>query len=114
MKNYYNAILRKSILILFISFGLLFAVGLSVSIALIQFLVGPAIIGMFYGVLFDDYDKYISEDVLGFIEKSCDEYNIPYPKIGIIKDGNPNAFTYGHIPKKCKIGCYNGAFGYIK
>ena len=56
MKDYYNAILRKSIIILFLSFGLLFAVGtvivwkydlslwfavgFSVSIALIQFLIG--------------------------------------------------------------------------
>lgn len=119
MKDYYNAILRKSIIILFLSFGLLFAVGtvivwkydlslwfavaFSVSIALIQFLIGPAIIGMVYGVLFEDYDKYISEDVLKFIEESCKEYNIPHPKIGIIKDGNPNAFTYGHIPRDAKL-----------
>lgn len=119
MKDYYNAILKKSILILFFSFGLLFAVGtvivwkydlslwfaigFSVSIALIQFLLGPFIIEMFYGILFDDYDSYISEDVLKFIEKSCDEYNIPHPKIGIIEDGNPNAFTFGHIPRNARL-----------
>jgi heat shock protein HtpX len=92
-------------LTLLLSFGLLFVVGtvlvwkydlslwvavvFSVSIVLIQFLLGPLVIEMFYKVSFDDYNIYISENVLDFIEKSCDEYNMPKPQIGIIKDGNP-------------------------
>ena len=119
MKDYYNKILKKSILILFLSFGLLFAlgtvivwkynlslwfaIGFSVSIVLIQFLFGPLIIKLVYKMNFEDSEDYVSENVLKFIEKSCDEYNIPYPKIGIIEDGNPNAFTFGHVPRDAKV-----------
>lgn len=119
VKEYYKVVLRKSIILLFLSFGLLFAVGttivwkydlsiwyavgFSAAIALIQFLFGPIIIDIVYGVKFKQQDKYISENVLNFIKNSCDEYNIPSPKIGIIKDGNPNAFTYGHIPRDARL-----------
>ncbi|WP_027623384.1 zinc metalloprotease HtpX [Clostridium lundense] len=119
MKEYYKVVLRKSIMLLFLSFGLLFAVattivwkynlsiwygvGISVLIVLIQFLFGPMIIDMVYEAKFKKQHEYISENVLNFIKNSCDEYNIPFPKIGIIKDGNPNAFTYGHIPRNARL-----------
>lgn len=119
MNNYYKVVLRKSILLLTLSFGLLFAVGttlvwkydlsiwfgvgFSVCIVLLQFLFGPMIIDIVYDVWFENYDICISKNVLEFIEASCREYNMPIPRIGIIKDGNPNAFTYGHIPRNARV-----------
>ncbi len=38
-----------------------------------------------------------------FIERVCDEQGMSYPKMGIIADGSPNAFTYGHHPNNARI-----------
>ncbi|NFA60250.1 M48 family metalloprotease [Clostridium sporogenes] len=119
MKEYYNSMLKKSILVLVFSFGLIFAiatvlvwkfdlsiwigVGVCVAIAVIQFLAAPVVIEIVHGVIFEQTDKYVSENVLSFINKTCKEYNIPVPKVGIVKDGNPNAFTYGYVPKNAKL-----------
>ncbi|MBU5483685.1 M48 family metalloprotease [Clostridium sp. MSJ-11] len=119
MKNYYKVVLKKSILLLTLSFGLLFAVAttlvwkydlsiwygvaISVGIVLVQFLFGPIFIDLIYKVKFNIEHEYINENVLNFIKTSCEQYNIPAPKIGIIKDGNPNAFTYGHIPRNARL-----------
>ena len=119
MKSYYKVVLKKSVILLTLSFGLLFAVattlvwkydlsiwygvGVSVAVVLLQFLFGPMIIDIFYDVWFYNCDISISENVLEFIKDSCREYSIPIPRIGIIKDGNPNAFTYGHIPRNARV-----------
>lgn len=119
MKEYYNMVLKKSILLLVFSFGLIFAaatvlvyryhlsiwvgVGVSVTIAIVQFLISPVIVEIVYGVLFEQTDKYVSEDILNFINETCMKYNIPVPEVGIVKDGNPNAFTYGYVPKNAKL-----------
>jgi len=38
-----------------------------------------------------------------FIEKVVKNNNMKYPRIGIIRDGAPNAFTYGHTPNDARI-----------
>lgn len=38
-----------------------------------------------------------------FIDAQCAERRIPFPSVGIIEDGNANAFTYGHIPSNARL-----------
>ncbi len=38
-----------------------------------------------------------------FIIQTCSNEKIPIPSIGIIDDGSPNAFTYGHTPYNARI-----------
>jgi Zn-dependent protease with chaperone function/Zn-finger nucleic acid-binding protein len=83
-----------------------FAVVIGVVIAVIQFLLGPFItdfvLGAFYNMSWVSYDglpAYLSS----FIRQTCDTSNIKYPKMGIIHDGAPNAFTYGHTPNNARI-----------
>lgn len=128
MKNYYKMMLRKTFMLMTLLFGVVFAVstaivwklgldisygiGVSVTIVGLQFLLGPWIIDIIYKVELDDpkvcdnahlvYDN-ISSDIMDFIKKTCKEVGIPKPKIGIIKDGNPNAFTYGHMPRNARL-----------
>ena len=33
----------------------------------------------------------------------CQERNIPRPRFGVIDDGNPNAFTFGHYPGNARL-----------
>ncbi|WP_432408473.1 zinc metalloprotease HtpX [Wukongibacter sp. M2B1] len=128
MKNYYKMMLRRTLLLMTILFGVVFAVataiiwklglnisyGILVSVVVVglQFLLGPWIIDTIYKVELDDpriYDNpdliynNISSEIIDFIENTCKEVGIPKPKIGVIDDGNPNAFTYGHIPRNARL-----------
>lgn len=38
-----------------------------------------------------------------FIESTCGEQDIEFPRMGIIRDGTPNAFTYGHTPRNARV-----------
>jgi Zn-dependent protease with chaperone function len=39
----------------------------------------------------------------GFVRRVCAERGVPEPSIGLIKDGAPQAFTYGHTPRNARI-----------
>lgn len=38
-----------------------------------------------------------------FVDELCRKENIPFPRFGIIGDGTPNAFTYGHYPGNARV-----------
>jgi Zn-dependent protease with chaperone function len=37
------------------------------------------------------------------MDRICRARKIPFPRVGIIDDGNPNAFTYGHYPSNARL-----------
>lgn len=41
--------------------------------------------------------------LVAFLDKLCRARKIPFPRVGIIDDGNPNAFTYGHYPANARL-----------
>jgi heat shock protein HtpX len=108
----------RSILVLALLFGLLFAVGMgvltyfeaplwiaivfSLGILLLQYLLGPWILQLIYKIEWRDpadADPYLAE----FIQRVCEERGIPVPRFGVIRDGNPNAFTFGHYPGDARL-----------
>lgn len=108
----------RSALVLALLFGLLFAVGMAVIVyfglpswlavlfalgmLLLQYLLGPWIIQWIYKISWispDDVDPVLSD----FIAGVCAVKNIPLPRFGIIDDGNPNAFTFGHYPGDARL-----------
>lgn len=119
MRNYGRTLIKKSLLIISSIMGLIFAVAMFIawkhnmnlayalliplSVVLFQFLISPAIIGMLYSIEFESTNDFLSEEVIRFLKDTCREINIPVPRLGIIKDGNPNAFTYGHFPKNARL-----------
>lgn len=80
----------------------------SIVIAGFQFLISPVIINMIYDVEFFEEPSFLNTEVLKFIEDTCKEMKIPVPRLGIINDGNPNAFTYGHIPRNARVVVTSG------
>ncbi len=83
----------------------------SIIVIIIQFLVAPWITDItmkwFYKVKFtDDIPEYLSV----FIQNICTKYNMKKPKIGIIEDGSPNAFTYGRTKNDARIVLTRGIF----
>ncbi|MBQ9911284.1 MAG: M48 family metalloprotease [Lachnospiraceae bacterium] len=78
---------------------------------LIQFLISPFLTDLtqrwFYKTKFNaEMPPYLK----AFIEQVCAEQNMKYPKMGIIDDGAPNAFTYGHTKNNARIVLTRGIF----
>ena len=69
--------------------------GFAVAIVLLQFCLGPMIIDMIVKV------RWTSPEELGYgssqwLAHACGTFRITQPRIGIIEEAAPNAFTYGH------------------
>ncbi|MGM9877740.1 MAG: M48 family metalloprotease [Bacilli bacterium] len=77
---------------------------ISIIIFIIQFLISPILTDIsmkwFYKASFDEE---IPEYLKNEITKMCNNHKMNYPKIGIIMDGAPNAFTYGLTKNNARI-----------
>jgi len=108
----------RSTLVLALLFGLLFAVGMmavayfdlsiwvAVAFALgtlaLQYLIGPYIIEWIYKIRWVEPEG-VSPELARFIEETCASQKLPLPRFGVIDDGNPNAFTFGHYPGDARL-----------
>lgn len=76
----------------------------AVGVVLVQFLISPFLTDLnmrwFYKTRFD---RPVPEFVTSFVQELCTQNNMKMPKIGIIEDGSPNAFTYGHTKNNARI-----------
>jgi Zn-dependent protease with chaperone function/Zn-finger nucleic acid-binding protein len=41
--------------------------------------------------------------LVAFLDGLCRDRKLPFPRVGVIDDGNPNAFTYGHYPANARL-----------
>ena len=91
--------------------NILFAILGSLIVLIIQFLISPWLTDIsmrwFYKA---NFNETIPDYLKKFIEEECEKHNIKYPKIGIIDDGAPNAFTYGRCKKDARIILTRGIF----
>ena len=80
-----------------------------VAVIVIQFLIAPWITDLtqkwFYKT---DFNASIPPYLKKFIAETCEQNGIKYPKIGIIADGAPNAFTYGRTKSDARIVLTSG------
>lgn len=79
---------------------------IGIAVAAIHFLLGPFLMDLSLKFLYKmrwvgpgDLPAHLSN----FINKVCDDKKIKFPRMGIISDGSPNAFTYGHHPDNARI-----------
>jgi Zn-dependent protease with chaperone function/Zn-finger nucleic acid-binding protein len=82
------------------------AVGLGIIIISIQFLLGPWIMDLSLKLLYkmrwvsaNDLPGHLSE----FVSRVCNDQRMNFPRFGIIDDGAPQAFTYGHTPNNARV-----------
>ncbi len=47
------------------------------------------------------------------IRRVCAEKNLKHPRLGLIADGNPTAFTYGTFPNSARLVVSEGLFTYL-
>jgi heat shock protein HtpX len=108
----------RSVLVLALLFGLLFAVGMAVMayvdaplwaavvfalvIVFLQYLLGPWIIQLIYRIDWRD-PVSVDPEMAKFMQRVCAEKRIPLPRFGVVHDGNPNAFTFGHHPGDARL-----------
>lgn len=105
-----NQLFVRSLLVVTLLFGLLFAVGagvlyyyhfpvvwaviFAVAVVLLQYLASPFFIDRIFRIKWIQPEE-LTPEFGEFFRKYCEECNLKQPKFGIIEDGNPNAFTYG-------------------
>ena len=102
------------ILITLVNFNILTpfaALVVGVGIAVLQFLISPFLMDLslhwFYKARSMPYSN-LPENLKDFLENICQQHKIKLPRIMIIPDGSPNAFTYGHTPNNARIVITNG------
>lgn len=54
-----------------------------------------------------------SPETAKIIRKVCGEKNLKHPRLGIINDQNPTAFTYGSLPNSARLVVSQGLFTYL-
>lgn len=108
----------RSFLVLALLYGLLFSIGMVVVINLdlpigyaivnaagviaLQWLLGPITIQWLFEINWTELST-VDDKLARFVDEVCESKNIPIPRFGLIVDGNPNAFTFGHYPGNARV-----------
>jgi Zn-dependent protease with chaperone function len=99
--------------------GLAIAIGLTLVFNTVVFFLSPYLMDLMQGWLYhtrwvslDDIRSQSPESAL-VIERVCREKNLKEPKLGIIDDQNPTAFTYGSLPNTARLVVSQGLFTYL-
>src|SRR5207302_5111437 len=82
-------------------------------IILLQFAIGPWIMDLMLRWLYTMRwvePEELPEHLEHFIRRVCDEHRMKFPWVGIINDGAPQAFTYGHHPSNARVVISRGLF----
>src|SRR3989344_3032441 len=96
-----------------------YAIGLTIGINFIFWLIGPTFSDLinkwFYKVKFVSKEEVTQQhpEVAQIIEQVSTQYKFKFPKIGIIPDKNPTAFTYGSARFNARIVLTEGIFHFL-
>jgi Zn-dependent protease with chaperone function/Zn-finger nucleic acid-binding protein len=112
----------RSAMVLFLLYGLLtlvlitlvqvsligpvVALIIGVTFALIQFTVGPWLMDLCLRWLYAFrwvQPNELPEHLRRFVERVCEQQRMRFPSFGLIQDGAPAAFTYGHHPNNARV-----------
>jgi Zn-dependent protease with chaperone function len=99
--------------------GLGISVGLTVTFSTLMFFLSPLIMDMVQGWLYKtrwtDLTEIerLSPETARVLREVCQKHNIKQPRLGIIDDQNPTAFTYGALPNSARLVVSRGLFTYL-
>jgi hypothetical protein len=74
---------------------------MALALLLVQYLIGPWMVELVFRIRFTQWDV-LDPRVARFVGETCAAHGIRPPRLGIIEDGNPSAFTYGHRPPRLR------------
>jgi Zn-dependent protease with chaperone function/Zn-finger nucleic acid-binding protein len=90
----------------YVRLGLDVAVALATLLIAAQYFLSPLVLDLFLRFM-QSMEWVPREDLpphlVQFLDTLCRARRIPFPRVGIIDDGNPNAFTYGHFPGNARL-----------
>jgi Zn-dependent protease with chaperone function len=99
--------------------GLGIAIVLTILFNLVSFFISPWIMDLTQQWLYktrwvnlDEIGRY-SPETVKIIEQICQQKNLKQPRLGIIDDQNPTAFTYGTLPNSARVVVSQGLFTYL-
>lgn len=101
------------------SISIFWLFGLTVLINFIIWLVSPRISDIIYRFFYDvewyelEELREKSPEAVQVIEETCEQYDFSAPKLGVIPDDNPNAFTYGSGRFNSRVIATQGLFKYL-
>jgi Zn-dependent protease with chaperone function len=82
------------------------AVGLGCALIVLQFIIGPFIMDLMLSWIYrmrwvqpEELPEHLEE----FVRSVCADHRMRFPSFGIIDDGAPQAFTYGHHPSNARV-----------
>jgi Zn-dependent protease with chaperone function len=79
---------------------------IGVVIAALQFALGPWIMDLCLAWIYAFRwvkPEELPEHLRAFVERVCEEHKMKFPWFGVINDGAPTAFTYGHHPNNARV-----------
>ncbi len=99
--------------------GLIIAVGITVAFNFAAFFLSPYLMDFTQKWLYKtrwvslvDIEQK-SPETAAVIRRVCQERNLKQPRLGIIDDQNPTAFTYGSLPNQARLVVSEGLFTYL-
>ncbi|MBW4668199.1 MAG: M48 family metalloprotease [Cyanomargarita calcarea GSE-NOS-MK-12-04C] len=99
--------------------GLLIAVPITLVFNLVAFFLSPLLMDMVQNWLYHTRWVDISElevrspETARILRRVCQQKNLKIPRLGIIQDQNPTAFTYGSLPNSARLVVSEGLFKYL-
>ncbi len=95
--------------------GLLIMVALTLAMVLFQYGISPLIINWLYRIEWIPYEQFVAEfpHLAGSLEKVVAYNRIKMPRLGIIHDLNPNAFTFGWSKNSARVVLTDGILKYL-
>jgi len=98
-------------------FPAVLVITLVIAFNFLVWLLGPyisdLIYKLFYKIEWYEYDQVKDRAPMPFLKRICDEQHMKIPKIGIIRDKNPTAFTYGSASFNARIVFTEGLFDFL-
>src|SRR5438067_2266618 len=108
----------RSLLILFLLYGLVFAIGDAylaklgappwVALIVAQYLLAPWLINWVLTIHWEEDGAQLPVPNREFVERLCAQRGLKIPRIGIIYSGTPNAFSFGRVRSDARVVVTSG------
>ncbi len=98
-----------------LNWSLWFMIAITLAIIGFQYLISPYIIGWIYRIDWIPFDQYKSQypHLAEVVEAHMRKFHIRTPRMGLIDDGNPNAFTFGHHKNNSRVVITSGILQHL-
>jgi Zn-dependent protease with chaperone function len=99
--------------------GLAIAIGITLIFNILAFFLSPFLMDLTQSWLYQTRwvelaeVENLSPETANVIRQVCQQKNLKVPRLGIIDDQNPTAFTYGSLPNSARLVVSQGLFTYL-